>query len=245
MVSPDHRVFWIDHRQFRGHGKKGVWIIDEVLVQGIFVGDEDHGRILAVPAHPAGPLPGGHDGPRVSHKDAQIQIPDVDAQFQGRGGNHTEQFPRGQFFLDFPAFLGQKPGPIGRYLIPVFFGPLGGPDGDELGDLPGLGIDNGSQIPVDGGVDQGNGGLGRPLQSPHEKHIPMTPGGPAFFHHGHIQTGEIGAQRPRVGNGGRTKDKGGMGSIKGANPQEPAEYPGHVGAHHPPIGVDLVHHDEF
>ena len=43
------------------------------------------------PPDPAAALPGGHDRAGVAHQQAQVQVADVDAQFQGAGGDHGQQ----------------------------------------------------------------------------------------------------------------------------------------------------------
>ena len=93
--------------------EKIIGIAHEVLVQGIFVADQDHQRFLLAAADPAGPLPGGHYRSRVADQDADIQVADIDAEFERRGGDDTQQRAVGQPLFDLAAVLGQKSGPVG------------------------------------------------------------------------------------------------------------------------------------
>lgn len=93
MSAQDDRIGRIEHGRFGRALEEVAGVAHEVLVQGVFLGNEDHGAVLAAASHPAAALPGGHDRAGIAHQQAQIQVADVDAQLQGVGGDDGQQLP--------------------------------------------------------------------------------------------------------------------------------------------------------
>ena len=150
MLCHDARVIGIDHRRFRFPFEQVVRVAHEILIQGIFTGNHNHPRLLPAAAHAAAPLEGGHDRPRVPHQKAEIQVTDIDAQFKGAGRYHGQKLSAVQLGLDLTSFLGQETRPVGTDAVGVLPGTAAGPDGNQLGQFSGLGIDNGPQSPWQG-----------------------------------------------------------------------------------------------
>ena len=88
-------------------------MVDDILVQGVVLRQQDDGRFAAASPDAAAPLPGGHDGSRIAHQNAKVQAADVDPHFESAGGNDRGKLPTCQFLFDHPPLLRQKTGPIG------------------------------------------------------------------------------------------------------------------------------------
>ena len=161
VLTGDSRILRVEDDRFHLAGEEIIGVAHEMLVQGVFVADEHHQGFALAAADPAGPLPGGHHRARIAYQDADIQAADVDAQFQGRGGDHPEQAAAGQPAFDVATVLGQKSGPVGGdFALEIIHAPLR-PHGDQFGHLPRLGIDDGAQPPAHRSLQEHGRGIGR------------------------------------------------------------------------------------
>ena len=78
----------------------------EVLVEGVIQGDEHGQGVPRAPSGPAGLLPQAGDGARKTNDHRGVQVADIDAQLQRRGGGHPQQLPtRTQAALDLAALF--------------------------------------------------------------------------------------------------------------------------------------------
>jgi hypothetical protein len=145
VAGGDLLIVRIKNCRFHLSLKKLLGVLEKIVVQGVFLAHHDNQAFLLPPAHPAAALPGGHDGAGITHHNADIQRADINAQLQGGGGHHPVELAAGQLLLDLPALLGQKTGPIGSELLLQLPQPLAGPQGNQLGDLARLGIDDSAQ----------------------------------------------------------------------------------------------------
>ena len=216
-----------------------------VLVQGVFTGHQHQRRFLPGPAGPPAALPCGHHRTGIPHQNAQIEIPDVDAQFQGAGGYHRQQFAAGQLGFDLSAFLGKKPGTVGADSRGKGAGLGSRPHGHEFGELPRLGVNDGPQPPVQGRLEKVDGRGHRAGHRVDEDHVAPSPRGAAFRYGRGLQPGELGDQPRRIGHRGRTADKSGAGAVAPADALQAPKDLGHMGPHDPPAGVHLIDHHHF
>ena len=243
MAGGDGRVVGIDDGGFGRPVEKVGRMAHEILIQGVLAGNQGHGRFPKRPADPAAALPGGHDRAGITAQDAQVEAPDVDAEFEGRGGHHGQQLPGGHGRLDGPAFLGQKPGTVGRHPGGVGPGLLTDPQADQLRHLARLGVDDGAQSPPEGRGQEHDGRGGGGLLGIDEQEMARSGRRAGFGDGGDGEPRQAGGQLAGIADGGRGEDEGRPRPEPGADPQQPAEDVGHVRAHHPPVGVHLVGHD--
>ena len=240
LGTGDVRVVRVHGHRLHRPAEEVLRVAHEVLVQGVLVADEHHQRFPLLSAHPAGPLPGGHHRARVADEQTDVQVADVDAQFQGRGGDNAQQAALGQARLDLPPLLGQETGTVrGDQVLPLLE-PLPGPDGDQLGHLARLAVDDGPQTATDRRFEHQGGGGGGRVERVEEQHVARRPPGPGT---GDLAGGRVDEQSgvfARIADGGRGEDKGRIGAVEGADALEPPQHPGHVAAEHAAVGVHLV-----
>ena len=62
--------------------KELLWVLHEVLVEGILAGQQDHKRLATLAPDSAGSLPGIDDGSWVTDENADIESANVDPQLQ-------------------------------------------------------------------------------------------------------------------------------------------------------------------
>ncbi|SLH62247.1 Uncharacterised protein [Mycobacteroides abscessus subsp. abscessus] len=94
-----------------------VGVMDEVRVEGVVGGHEQHQRPLATPARAARLLPERGHGAGETRDDNGVQARDVDAQFQRVGRRRAEQPAVGQRRLEFAPVLGQVAGSVGGHAL--------------------------------------------------------------------------------------------------------------------------------
>ena len=85
----------------------------EVLIEGVLPGDQDRQRFLSSSSCPTGLLAEGCEGAGKCDDDRCVESADVDAEFEGVGGNHPRQFATEEPLFDLSALGRRVTGPIG------------------------------------------------------------------------------------------------------------------------------------
>ena len=106
----------MDYRGFRIFSHKFQRMAGKILVQCIFSGNQCNGRLLSTATYPPASLPGGDHRSGIAHQDAQIQITNINPQFQSTGGDDRQKISVGQTLFDLTALFREKTGPVGADL---------------------------------------------------------------------------------------------------------------------------------
>ena len=113
-VGPGHeRVPRVHHRRFQRPGEQGGGMVEVPAVELVVARHQDGGRRLEGPPGPPGLLPEGGQRAGEALEDDGVKAGHVDAQLEGVGGGHAEQFPLGQRRLQLAALLGEVAAPVG------------------------------------------------------------------------------------------------------------------------------------
>ncbi len=119
MAQEDQQVVRLDQGVFRRASEKVLRMTGQVLVHGVRTGHQDSQRRGLFPAGAARLLKGCCDAARVTDQHRCVHAADVDAQFQGVGGNNSFDLAPAQAFLDGTALLGQVAATVTSHLVGV------------------------------------------------------------------------------------------------------------------------------
>ena len=257
VAEENVQVIGVEQRVFRGLVQEVVRVADDILVDGRRGCHEEHNAGALAPSGASRLLPRAGDGAGVSAQHARIQRADVDAQFEGVGGHHRVNLPGTKPALDFPALGGQVSAPVAPHparvaqgvthqILQVFRQHLHRQPGAGEGD----GLDAVFQQHARDLTGFGNHALAdAQLAVDHrrvvEHKVPLAHGRAVVVDEGHVPAGEGFRQLLRVGDGGRAEDVLRMAAVELAQPHQPAQHVGQVGAEHAAVGVDFVDDDVF
>lgn len=118
MFGNNHGIVRINYGALESPAEKILGMMHEILIQSIGLGDQNDKRFPVCPAYPASSLPRNRYRARVAHQNADIQSADINAQFQGAGGDYSQILSGNKLAFDFPALFRKKSGPIGADLAP-------------------------------------------------------------------------------------------------------------------------------
>ena len=90
----------VRNRDFVAAVEECLGMVNDILVQGIVLRQQDDGRFPAASPDAAAALPGGHHRSRIADQDAQVQAADVDPHFESAGGDDRGKLPACQFLFD-------------------------------------------------------------------------------------------------------------------------------------------------
>ena len=251
VIIHDVRVGRVDNRSLRRPAEELVRIVDEVLVQGVLAGHQDHQRHILRPAGPPGLLPERGNRAREGAQQGRIQPPDVHPQFEGVGCGDADQLSREEPGLDVPPVPRRVTGSIRRYPVAVSAETAGGADVDQLGGTPappeGDGM-NPAAYQVHVKIRRLSDGrpaaariLLRERRVPY-RHHPFAGGRVVAVHQRHVHSAQALGQVHRVADGRGSQHECRIGAVVG---REPAQAPDDVGAmatEHPSQVVHLVDH---
>ena len=255
VAEEDVQVVRIEQRVFRRLAQEIIRVADDVLIDGSGGRNvEDDARPLSA-ACTTCLLPGAGDGARVAAEHAGIQRADVNAQFEGVGGDHRVDVARAQALLDLAALRGQiaaavapHPARIAQRIANEILEVLR----QHLHSQAGAGKGDG----LDAVLQQHGGDVARlrqntpadPQLAVHhrrivEHEVPCTHGGAVIIDHVDGAARERLRQLLGIGDGGRAEDELRLGAIEIAQAQQAAQDIGQVGAEHAAVGMDLVDDD--
>ena len=112
VAEEDFEVVGVDVGRFRGAAEEILGVFDDVLIERSAGGDEDGDRKAATATGATGTLPGGGDGAGVAGHDNGVEGADIDAEFEGVGGDDTLDFAAADLAFDFTAFAGEVAAPV-------------------------------------------------------------------------------------------------------------------------------------
>ena len=151
MVHEDIQIVRMDQGIFRRMTEEIGRIADNVLVQTGRGGHENGQRGIFPPACTSRFLPGTGNGSWISAHDAHIQLSDINAQFQGIGGDNGPDTAAAKAAFNFAPQRGQ----VSAAVTADFSGIAQGlPDpflempGNHLDTDPGFGKDDGGNVVV-------------------------------------------------------------------------------------------------
>ena len=112
MVEQDQQMIGVDQRLFGRTREEIFGMMGQELVERTGRGDQHGGcRVISAPG-PARLLPDAGDGSRIADQHRRAQPADVDAQFEGIGGNDEFDRAIAQSFFDLAALGGQVAGAV-------------------------------------------------------------------------------------------------------------------------------------
>ena len=82
----------VDHHRLRRPREQFIGMRHQVLIEGVLAGDQRRQRFLSSPSRPTGLLAESCQRAREGHDDGGVETADVDAEFEGVGGDHPCQF---------------------------------------------------------------------------------------------------------------------------------------------------------
>jgi len=227
-------------------------MVDDELVDRPGPRDENGHARLRTPACPAHLLPRCRDGAGVPGEDRNVEPADVDAELEGIGADHAQDFARPKAGFDRPTLGGQVPAaiatdPTDRALTFTEVVPKAGQD--ELDGMP-RSTEHDRLAP---GAQECQG---RPTgktksAAPHaqpriderrvEHDYVLLPGGsPVAVDDGHWPAGKRLGQHLRIPDRRRAANDLRPAPVVVAQPQEPPEHVGDVTAEHAAVRVRLV-----
>ena len=252
------RVVRVERRVLRRPVEQVVRLPHQELVQRPVPRDQDRERLLPRAAGPACLLPGARDRSGIADHQAGIQRADIHPQLEGIRRGDPDQLPLEQAPLDLPPLRRRVAGPVGRHPLDQ----LRRLDGERLlgiaeeqlrddprpgeGDVPDAAL---RQL----GEQPGRLGVGAPALAHlplQERRVPererlLSSGRAVIVHHPRFPPGELQHQLPRVRDRRRAADEARVRPIVLAEPGQPPQHRGHVGAEEAPVGVDLIDHHEL
>ncbi len=235
-------------------------MVDEEGVQRVVAGDQHRQGPLPGPAGAARLLPQRGPCARVAGDEDGVQAGDVDAEFQGGGGGEAEELAGVEGAFEGSALLGQIAAAVGGHAPDERAVDLGEPFLGDHGDQFGApaGADEGDRAhALHGQVGEQVGGLGgggapdrcallavqlgeRRLPQG-EDHLAARGGVVGDLDHG--QAGQPAGGDGGLGGGRGGQQEDGGGAVAGAQPAQPPQHLGDVGAEDAPVGVALVDDD--
>ena len=261
MRTEHVRVVGVEHRRLDRGAEQRLGVVHQIGVDRLVAGDQDADRVASGASRPPELLLERRPCPRKADRDHGVQAGDVDAQLQRVGARQAQQVTAAQALLELASFLGQVAAPVGGDPLDQGGVDLGQPPlgrrGHRLGTAarpherqrPHLADDQvgqqlaglrGGRPPDDAGrigVHPGNDG-----RLPQRDRAGGMRRGVLGDRHD-VQAGQPRREDLRIGHGGRGEDEHRVGTVEGADPPQPAQDVGDVGAEHPAIVVALVDHD--
>ncbi len=227
-----------------------------VLVQRVVQRDQHRQGVPRAPSCPACLLPHAGDRPRKAHQHRGVQVANIDAQLQRRGGGHPQQSSAGPHSpLDLPPLLGPVPGAVGAHPVSlvrdfafqdapcVEQNQLRHPAGPGKGDGADPGLHQVGKEPR--GFDIGAAARRpRPIYKgwiPEYEIPPPRRGGVILDDRG-CHARQAVQVLAGVGDSGRAGDDLGRRPIVGAHPPQPPQNAAHVRAEHSPVDVGFIQH---
>ena len=235
--------------------KEVAWMSHIVLVERIVEPDQHRQSLTVASSGASGLLPHAGNGPRISDQYGGVQVPDVDAQLERRGGGETQQLPGEQGLFQGTALLRHIARPVGSDAAHQIGGRL-------LQRFLGIAEDQFSHAPRarkgevahavlgHGGEQAGCLGVGA---APHavrrvqQRRVPEDKGAlslrrAVLVDHPWRDAGERLDVLRRVGDRRRTGDKLGLVAIHPTDPPQAAEHASHLRPKNPTVDVRLVDH---
>ena len=252
VVHEDVQIFRIDQRVFRGLAKEVIRMSNHVLIQRAGGGHHNQQRGVAPATGPARLLPGAGDGAGIAAQHAGVQLADVDAQFQGVGGNHGGDPARPKLPFDFPALGGQIAAPIPpnparvaqripHQILQIAHQHLHRQSGTGEDDVRNVVFQKiGGDVPGFGNGARPNAQLGVYHRRIVKHHVAFPGRCAVFVDEQHFPAGHGLRQFPGIANGGGTADENRIGAVKPANALQAADDVGQVGAENAPVSVNFV-----
>ncbi|OPZ01385.1 MAG: hypothetical protein BWZ09_02727 [Alphaproteobacteria bacterium ADurb.BinA305] len=138
-------------------------MVHQVLVDGRVAGHEDDHGAPSLAADAAGLLPEAGDAAGVARKEAEIEVADVDAQFQRVGGDDGVDAPLEEVALELAALAGQQSTAVGLDALAQLGVAVGDGAVEALDLLAGAAETDRAHAGAGGGAQQRNGDGGGAL----------------------------------------------------------------------------------
>ena len=234
------------HRLVEEHGR----VIQQVRVQGVGPGDQDHVGRSATPSGATGLLPEGGSAARVAAQHHGVEPGEVDPELQGVGRRHPADGAVRQPAFDQSAVVREVASPVRQHAArlcprraradrglgrPRHL--LGQPPGRHEGEHLLAGSDPGGHQLRGGGLRcEVRTGEADPYRTADRAVVIDQP---------QVVDGDPGQRRRRLdrpGGGGAQQREGRVGAVVRGDPPEPPQHRGHLGTENAAIAVRLVDH---
>ena len=113
MLQQDQQVIGIDERLFGRAFEKVVGVMGQKLIERVGRGNQNGQRRLLLPPGPPGLLPRTGNRAGIADQHGRTQLADVDAKFEGAGGDDGFDVSAAQLLFDLAALTGQVAAAVG------------------------------------------------------------------------------------------------------------------------------------
>ncbi len=231
-------------------------MLDDVAVDRTAAGDQDRHARPAAASGASHLLPGGRDRARIAGQNRDVELADVDAQFQGVGGDDAEQLSVAQAAFHGPTLGGQVPSPIAAdpTARPIAEAERLAQSGEhQLHAHPRAAEDEGLAVgpqerqgPASGQRLRRTARAGGGIEERRLDHqdVALAGWGSVAVDQARLPAGERRRQLRRISDRGRAAHDHRVGAVVGADPEQSSQNVGHVAAEQPAVGVQLVDDDD-